>query len=261
MSDEWGKVNFYLLPFVRPAMVKNIVGTESDGTLCSYHETVKRLLDREEVNTKERNVLVSHQFYLPDGTDAEQVERMDSEIRTVGNIDQVGSSVLEPFDYAALGHIHKPMKMGRDIWRYCGTPLACSVSEAGQVKAIQMIEMREKGNIEMTAIPLYPRHEVRVIRGTLAEILEAANEDYVSVVLTDEVDLDVFDMQDRIYAAFPNLLEIRRETARTEGEKEAEAVQISRDPFQLCCAFLNDLSEEEEALLTDVINTVQEGMR
>ena len=261
MSDEWGNVNFYLLPFVRPSMVKNIVGTEADGTLCSYHETVKRLLEREEVNTRVRNVLVSHQFYLPDGIDAEQVERMDSEIRTVGNIDQVGASVLKPFDYAALGHIHKPMKVGKDIWSYCGTPLACSVSEAGQVKAIQMIEMREKGNTEMTAIPLYPRHEVKVIRGTLTEILEAASDDYVSVVLTDEVDLDVFDMQDRIYAAFPNLLEIRRETAGTKNGKAEEAVQINRDPFQLCCAFLKDLSEEEEALLTDVINTVQEEMR
>ena len=208
-----------------------------------------------------RNVLVSHQFYLPDGIDAEQVERMDSEIRTVGNIDQVGASVLKPFDYAALGHIHKPMKVGKDIWNYCGTPLACSVSEAGQVKAIRMIEMREKCNTKMTAIPLYPRHEVKVIRGTLAEILEAASDDYVSVVLTDEVDLDVFDMQDRIYAAFPNLLEIRRETAGTKNGKAEEAVQMNRDPFQLCCAFLKDLSEEEEALLTDVINTVQEGMR
>ena len=74
-----------------------------------------------------RNVLVSHQFYLLDGIDAEQVERMDSEIRTVGNIDQVGASVLKPFDYAALGHIHKPMKVGKDIWSYCGTPLALSL--------------------------------------------------------------------------------------------------------------------------------------
>ena len=260
ISDEWGRVNFYLLPFVRPSMVKNIVGTEEDGTLCSYHETIKRLLEREEVNTQERNVLVSHQFYLPDGTDAEQVERMDSEIRTVGNIDQVGASVLEPFDYAALGHIHKPMKVSRDIWRYCGTPLACSVSETGQTKAIEMIELREKGDAEITAIPLHPRHEVRVIRGTLTEILEAASDDYVSVVLTDGVDLDVFDMQDRIWTAFPNLLEIRRETARTETEKEAEAVQINRDPFRLCCAFLKDLGEEEKVLLKDVINTVQEGM-
>lgn len=75
------------------------------------------------------------------------------------------------------------------------------------------------------------------------------------------MDLDIFDMQDRIYAAFPNLLEIRRETAGTKNGKAEEAVQINRDPFQLCCAFLKDLSEEEEVLLTDVINTVQEEMR
>lgn len=261
ISDEWGNVNFYLLPFVRPSMVKNVVGTEEDGTLVSYHETVKRMLERENVNTQERNVLVSHQFYIPEGTDPKQAERMDSEIQTVGNIDQVGSSVLEPFDYAALGHIHKPVKVGRDIWRYCGTPFACSVSEAGQIKAIQMIEMREKGDTEITAIPLCPHHEVKVIRGTLTDILEAASDDYVSVVLTDKVDLDVLDTQDRICAAFPNLLEIRRETARMKSENGTAAEEISRDPFELCCAFLKDLSEEEKVLLKDVINTVQEEMQ
>lgn len=258
LTDRWGKVNFYLLPFVRPAMVKNVVGTEEDGTLCSYHETIKRLLNRENVNTQERNILVSHQFYFPDGTNAEQVERMDSEIRTVGNIDQVNSSVLAPFDYAALGHIHKPMKAGNENWRYCGTPLACSVSEAGQIKAIQMIEMQEKGNIRNTAIPLHPLHEVKVLRGTLTEVLAESCEDYVSVILTDRIDRDVCDMQDRIYAAFPNLLEIRRETAGQEERREADVNQISRDPFQLCCAFLKDLEEEDKILLQDVINHIWE---
>ena len=76
------------------------------------------------MNTTERNVLVSHQFYLPVGGDAEKVDRMDSEIRTVGNIDAVSADVLELFDYAALGHIHKPMKVGSEVYRYCGTPLA-----------------------------------------------------------------------------------------------------------------------------------------
>ena len=121
--------------------------------------------------------------------------------------------------------------------------------------------MREKGDTEITAIPLYPRHEVKVIRGTLTDILEAASDDYVSVVLTDKVDLDVLDTQDRICAAFPNLLEIRRETARMKSENGTAAEEISRDPFELCCAFLKDLSEEEKVLLKDVINTVQEEMQ
>lgn len=116
LEDKYGKVNFYLLPFVKPSMVKLIVGVGEDGNNLSYNDTLHRLIGRECINDRERNVIVSHQFYLPKGKRADDVERMDSEIRTVGNIDEVSADVLEKFDYAALGHIHKPMKVGSDPW-------------------------------------------------------------------------------------------------------------------------------------------------
>lgn len=144
LTDKYGKVNFYLLPFVKPSMVKQIVGTDENDNNLSYDATLHKLLERENVNEAERNVLVSHQFYLPAGKAAEDVERMDSEIRTVGNIDEVSADVLERFDYAALGHIHKPMTVGKESYRYCGTPLACSVSEAGQKKGIIMVELEKR---------------------------------------------------------------------------------------------------------------------
>ena len=103
LKDEYGKVNFYLLPFVKPSMVKQVVGVDENGNNLSYNETLHRLIGREKINSDERNVLVSHQFYLPSGKNAEDVERMDSEMRTVGNIDEVSADVLEKFDYAALG--------------------------------------------------------------------------------------------------------------------------------------------------------------
>ena len=77
LEDAYGPVHFYLLPFVRPSMVKSILGTDENGVNFSYDETVRRLLARESVNTAERNVLVSHQFYLTAGKQAEEVERMD----------------------------------------------------------------------------------------------------------------------------------------------------------------------------------------
>ena len=133
-----------------------MVGTDEKGNSLSYDETVRRLIGREQIDRTRRNVLVSHQFYLPSGRNAEEMERMDSEIRTVGNIDEVSADILEQFDYAALGHIHKPMKAGGERWRYCGTPLACSVSEAGQQKEIVMVDMGEKGDVRISAIPAAP---------------------------------------------------------------------------------------------------------
>ena len=261
LEDECGPVNFYLLPFVRPSMVKQLTGVDENGNNLSYDETLRRLIGREEIDLSQRNVIVSHQFYLPAGTHVEDVERMDSEIRTVGNIDQVSAEILEQFDYAALGHIHKPMKAGSEFIRYCGTPLACSVSEAGQQKGIVMVELGEKGDRKTTVLPLEPLRQVRVIRGELEEVLGQACGDYATVILTDKADLDVLDMQDRIRSAFPNLLEIRRETVRRADYGRTYAVQEELDPFELCCAFLNEPDDEEKALLRDVINTVQEVMQ
>ena len=258
LTDEYGRVNFYLLPFVKPSMVKRVVGTDENGNNLSYNETLTRLIGREQINEEERNVLVSHQFYLPAGKNADEVERMDSEIRTVGNIDQVSAGILERFDYAALGHIHKPMKVGSGSIRYCGTPLACSVSEAEQQKGIVMVEMGPKGDVEISTLPLEPLRQVRVIRGELEEVLAKGCGDYVTVILTDRVDLDIFDMQDRIRNAFPKLLEIRRETVRKADHIKGTVSQKEMDPFELCCYFLKDADEEEKKILRDVINTVQE---
>ena len=258
LEDDWGPVNFYLLPFVKPSMVKQIVGTEENGNNLSYNETLRRLIDRENIDEYQRNVLVSHQFYLPPHVQADQVERMESEIRTVGNIDEVSGEMLQIFDYAALGHIHKPMKVGDEFHRYCGTPLACSVSEAGQAKGIVMVEMEEKGNLKTSVLPLTPLRQVRLLRGTLSQVLAQACGDYVTVVLTDRTDLDILDMQDRLRSAFPRLLEIRRETVRQADYRVQAEPGKQLDPFDLCCAFLGETTGEEQELLRDVINTVQE---
>ena len=168
LSDSFGQVHFYLLPFVRPSMVRLITGQEEDGSALSYDEALHRLIGREQIDRTQRNVLVSHQFYLPEGVNADDIERMDSEVCSVGNIDAVRSDVLRCFDYAALGHIHKPMKVGGEQWRYCGTPLACSVSEAGLKEGRVVVERRAGVEVRIEVLPLNPRREVRVMRGFLS---------------------------------------------------------------------------------------------
>ncbi len=259
LQDDAGNVNFYLLPFVKPSAVKRIVGSDENGNNLSYNDTLHKLIERESIDASERNVLVSHQFYLPISADAQQVERMDSEIRTVGNIDEVRADVLEQFDYAALGHIHKPMSVGGEFHRYSGTPLPYSVSEAGQQKGIVAVDLAEKGSVSTSVVPLEPLHEIRVISGTLEEVLRQGCDDYVSIALTDEADLDVLDMQDRLRCAFPNLLEIRRENAAHVDHSDIDLTQSDLDPFELCCTFLKDLDDGEKDILKDAVNAVQGG--
>ena len=257
LYDEYGPVHFYLLPFVKPSMVKQILGVDEQGHNLSYDETLRRLIAREDIRTEERNVLVSHQFYLPAGWKADEVDRMDSEICTVGNIDEVKADVLESFDYAALGHIHKPMKVGNEFFRYCGTPLACSVSEASQEKGIILIEMEEKGNISTRVLPLHPLRQVKKIEGILAEVLAQSCEDYVSVTLTDKADLDSIDMTERLRQAFPNLLEIRRETYFQANYDKEILSDKEADPYELCLSFLGETDEEDQKILKDLVNQVK----
>ena len=258
LTDEFGPVNFYLLPFVKPSMVKLITGTDADGRNLSYNEAMHALIARENIDPNERNVFVSHQFYLPVGKTADDVERMESEIRTVGNIDEISADVLAPFDYAALGHIHKPMTVGDDRFRYSGTPMSYSVSEAGQKKGVVMVTLREKGSApSISVLPLEPLHEVRVIEDTLEEILKQGCDDYVTAVLTDKVEFDIFDMQARLRAAFPNLLEIRRvNTQRADYSRKIQADE-ELDPYELCCSFLKDIDEDSLAIIRDIINSIE----
>lgn len=258
LNDEFGPVNFYLLPFVKPSMVKLITGTDADGRNLSYNEAMHALIARENIDHDERNVFVSHQFYLPVGKTADDVERMESEIRTVGNIDEISADVLAPFDYAALGHIHKPMTVGDDRFRYSGTPMPYSVSEAGQKKGVVMVTLREKGSApSITVLPLEPLHEVRVIEDTLEEILKQGCDDYVTAVLTDKVEFDIFDMQARLRAAFPNLLEIRRVNMQRADYSRKIQADEELDPYELCCSFLKDIDEDSLAIIRDIINSIE----
>lgn len=258
LRDEHGAVNFYLLPFSKPSVVRGTFD-ESD-TVYSYNEAIHRLFAREHIDERERNVLVSHQFYLPVGKKPEEIARMESEITAVGNVDVVSSDVLAPFDYAALGHIHKPMTVGENRFRYCGTPYAYSVSEANQEKGILMVSLGKKGEEpEIVKLPLVPKRKVMVLEDTFENVLRKASEDYVQVILTDDRDLEIFDLQERIAMAFPNKLEIKRIFTRREGLPDEVTEPVYTSPYDLICQFIPEMDDEEREIMISVINEATGG--
>lgn len=259
LTDDFGAVNFYLLPFVRPGMVRNVVDTKENGDNLSYPEAFSRLLALSPLNPDERNVLVSHQFFLPDGGDAENIERAENEVKQVGNVDAIPASLIADFDYAALGHIHKPMKVGSETLRYCGTPMPYSLSEENQQKGILMVEMGAKGDLQTTVLPLHPVHQVRKLRATREALLSGASEDFVSICVTDVEAAEMVGLRELLRAKYPNLLELRREEKETV---ELEALQERAEtlsPYELCLQFAGErLNAEEKALLTEVMNAMKE---
>ena len=216
LEDAWGKVEFWLLPFVKPGYVKGVfAGKEPE----SYQEAVSGILEREELledsEHKLRRVLLTHQFFIAGG---EKPKQSDSEMITVGGLDQVDTACLKAFDYVAMGHIHRPQAMGKPSIYYCGTPLKYSVSEWDQKKYLTEVELKDAGSQpEITLHPLQPLREVRMIRGRLEDILAAGGEevsqDYVSITLTDEQ--EPYQPRERLERLFSRILEVKIDNTRT----------------------------------------------
>lgn len=259
LTDDFGAVNFYLLPFVRPGMVRLVAGTKENGDNLSYPEAFSRLLALSPLNPNERNVLVSHQFFLPDGGDAENIERAENEVKQVGNLDAIPASLIADFDYAALGHIHKPMKVGSETLRYCGTPMPYSLSEENQQKGILMVEMGAKGDVQTTVLPLHPVHQVRKLRATREALLSGASEDFVSICVTDAEAVEMVGLRELLRERYPNLLELRREREETVELVALQERTETLSPYELCLQFAGErLNAEEKSLLTEVMNAMKE---
>lgn len=259
LTDDFGAVNFYLLPFVRPGMVRLVAGTKENGDNLSYPEAFSRLLALSPLNPNERNVLVSHQFFLPDGGDAENIERAENEVKQVGNLDAIPASLIADFDYAALGHIHKPMKVGSETLRYCGTPMPYSLSEENQQKGILMVEMGAKGDVQTTVLPLHPVHQVRKLRATREALLSGASEDFVSICVTDAEAVEMVGLRELLRERYPNLLELRREREETVELAALQERTETLSPYELCLQFAGErLNAEEKSLLTEVMNAMKE---
>ena len=259
LTDDFGAVNFYLLPFVRPGMVRNVVDTKENGDNLSYPEAFSRLLALSPLNPDERNVLVSHQFFLPDGGDAANIERAENEVKQVGNVDAIPASLIAGFDYAALGHIHKPMKVGSETLRYCGTPMPYSLSEENQQKGILMVEMGAKGDVQTTVLPLHPVHQVRKLRATREALLSGASEDFVSICVIGAKAEDMAGLRELLRERYPNLLELRREREETVELAALQERAETLSPYELCLQFAGErLNDAEKALLTEVMNAMKE---
>lgn len=258
LSDRYGEVVFYLLPFAKPGYLKKLFQEET----LSFSDSVKRLLEREEVDTSKRNVLVSHQFYAGGG---ESPVTSDSEVHVVGGIDNVDVGVLEAFDYAALGHIHRAQKIGAQKNRYSGTIFPYSISEADEKKFLTMVELGPKGEVpQIRELALDLPRQVRKLRGKMEEVLAAAGDvmchDYVSITLTDEVEAN--HPRERLEEKYDHILEIRIDNARTRKLLELGEIEMENlAPYEAFCNFFfelngREMTEAEDALLKEVL---QEG--
>lgn len=261
LSDEYGPVNVYMLPFIKPAHVR---GFFPDTEITSYSDAVAAAIGRMNIDKTQRNVLITHQFVTG-------AQRSDSEELSVGGTDNIGAEVFCDFDYVALGHIHGPQNMDSGRIRYCGSPLKYSFSEAAQQKSVTVAELKEKGTLEIHTVPLIPRRDMVELKGsyqqlTLREFYENTTyqEDYTHITLTDEEDIP--DAVAKLRAVYHNLMKLDYDNTRTRHSAAisgAENVE-TRSPIDLFAEFYElqnglPMSAEQTELVASLIEKIWEG--
>ncbi len=288
LTDEHGPVDFYLLPFIKPAHVRRYF---PEADIASYTDALRVAIEAMNIDPTHRNVLITHQFVTG-------ATRSDSEEISVGGTDNVDASVFAPFDYVALGHIHGPQNVtvaadananAAALARYCGTPLKYSFSEAGHVKSITVVELGEKdalpessadaahqqltlyteSPVSIRILPLIPLHDLREIRGTYMELTDKRNyegtavDDYLHITLTDEEDIP--DAISKLRVIYPNLMKLDYDNTRTRsvGQVEAEVRVQTLSPLELFAQFYETqngqpLSEEQQQIAEDLITKIWE---
>ena len=259
LNDDYGKVNFYLLPFIKPANVRRFFPEES---IENYTDAVKVAIDTMNVDFSERNILVTHQFVTG-------AELSESEDISVGGTDNVSREVFDGFDYVALGHIHREQTVGKDNIRYCGTPLKYSFSEAKNIKSVTILDFNDKGNIEYSKIPLTPFRDMREIRGTYDELTLKSNyentctDDYLHITLTDEDDIP--NVISKLRVIYPNIMKLDYDNLRTRSVGTVDVTDDieSKSPLELFAELYKkqnnqDMNEEQEEIMKTLVEEIWE---
>ena len=255
LADEHGEVIFHLLPFIKPAHVKRFY---PDAGIESYTDAVRVAVEKMGIDNGKRNVLLTHQFVTGAST-------CESEEIFVGGSENVDASVFEDFDYVALGHIHGPQNIGSNRIRYCGTPLKYSFSECNHHKSVTVVNLGPKGELELQLRPLTPRHDLRQLRGTFAEIYQGtASDDYLHIILTDEA--DVPEAVGKLRIIYPNLMKLSYDNTRTRTNQVIEGAEDvqRKSPLELFDELYDlqnnqPMSDQQRSFAQELIESIWEG--
>ena len=261
VSDEYGTVNFYMLPFVKPVNVKKAF---PENNISSYTDAVRTAVENMNINKQERNVMITHQFVTG-------AQRSESEEIFVGGSDNVDADIFSVFDYIALGHIHNPQNIGTEKIRYCGTPLKYSFSESKHDKSVTVAELMEKGILSVRTIPLVPMHEMTELKGRYNELVSKAfydntsyQTDFVHITLTDEE--DIADAVGKLRIIYKNLMKLDYDNKRTRSASEIILSEYTehKSPIELFEDFYkmqnnSDMTEEQREFAEMIIEDIWDG--
>lgn len=262
VEDKFGQVYFYPLPYVEPAVVRENMGIEIHSHDEAMHVLIENI--KNTMNINKRNVLITHTFAA--GGEASESERPLS----IGGSSVVDAAYFNDFNYAALGHLHRPQRVGGENIRYSGSLMKYSFSEANQKKHIPIVDMDEKGNVNVETVELKPRRDLRCIEGYLPDILKGpqngeSSEDYIMVTLKDEG--AILDAMGKVRSVYPNVLHIERpQFTSASNTLNLESNFRNMDISELFSSFYKqvtdvDISEEQRSAFSDIVTKLNSSLR
>ena len=234
LEDQYGPLYIYLFPYIHPSVVREAY---PDEKVTDWTQAMEVLIRNAHVDPAARNIAVAHQYVTASGV---RPEECDSEQKHIGGLDNVDYSVFDAFDYAALGHLHGPQRIGRDTVRYAGSPLKYSFSEEKHKKSVTLVEIKEKGQVEYRQLPLVPARDFKTVRGIFSEVMSPgftaplSAEDYYRIILTDEQDVDQALARLRKYF-YKNLMDLEYDNTRTRTQSDIDAGEeaLEKEPIEV----------------------------
>ncbi|WP_050461388.1 exonuclease subunit SbcD [Herbaspirillum autotrophicum] len=174
----------------------------------------------------------------------------------VGALEAFPTSAFPPADYIALGHIHRPQKVGGlEHIRYSGSPLPLSFDEARQTKEVLLAEFTPQGLQRVLPLEVPRFRHLQSLSGTLAElqvqIRDAAQsgsaEQTVWLDITVAIDDYLSDMQGKVLAMAADLpvdiLRIRRARGNAASVMQQQS-KLTLDELQPQEVFSQRLQSE-----------------
>jgi len=261
LTDAYGEVNFWLLPFIKPLSVYGFF----ENPIETYTDALEAVIKTADIDYSARNVFVAHQFFTKSGI---VPIRCDSELNPVGGLDAINTDLIEKFDYVALGHLHGAQKVGAKHICYPGSPLKYSLSEIKQTKSLLLVELNEKNSLTTTPLPLTPIYDMCEIKGNLSELLSNAyfshinKEAYLHIILTDEE--EILDPMEKLRRVYPHILTLRFENSRTKTDFQELYQNVqqpnSLSPYELFSEFFLAMcgcamSQEQAKIVKEQLTT------
>lgn len=266
LNDEYGPVNFYMLPFFTPFIVKSNLKLEKG--LENYDLAMDEIIKRENIDTSQRNIILAHQFVagFKFGGSEEDFSYSNGDEKNVAGVGIISLDKFQNFDYVALGHIHKPQKISRETIRYSGSLLKYKTSEIdGPDKSVVIIDLKEKGNIEVKLDHIKPLHPFVKIEGLLSELTNTnPNEnDYVYLIVDD--DKTPIEAKNKLTPYYKRIVDIEFPNDTLQQKMNLDTSLADKRPIDFICEYYRektnkDLDEENKKLLAEIfIEANKEG--